>query len=101
MASATPRQAATESFALNGAYASACGGGLELVHRMMTTTISQQEHQILEPVLRWVRPVASTPNAATIAPVVVPAPTMMPPRNDVWPSDRVADDCAACGPERP
>jgi len=75
--------------------------GGEVQHRHDDDAISQQEHQIVEPVLRWVQPVASTPHAVTIALVIVPAPTIMPPRNDVWPSDRVTDDCAACGPERP
>src|SRR5215831_5060615 len=92
--SANTLQAATESFAMNGAYERACEGLVrELVHHHdVTTGICQQEHQIVEPVLRSV---ASTPHAVTIAPVIVPAPTIMPPRNDVWPSDRVTDDCAA------
>ena len=109
------RQAASDNIALSGAYGraredqfenssrrlagqgSVCG---EMHHRHDDDG-SQQEHQIVEPVVRWVRPVASTPHTVTVAPVIVPAPTIMPPRNDIWPSDRVTDDCAACGPERP
>lgn len=56
----------------------------------------QREHQIVE----HGAPLVSTPHAATIAPVIVPAPTIMSPCNDVWPSDGVTDDCSACGPER-